>query len=391
MAGWYKTLAERGIDLHGITNLSGTTPPSVFVGSYNYPEVYVGPMVSLVHDDTDHSDSPEMWSGMTLDEIVRLRLNMVRGIRQMRADSPEGRYVESLQEVTMSSRPSDSDLTFDGPIRGAAINGRGNDGTCAPFGPVGSILSARFADTAGAIRPIERVFYDSDLGASDAVMSLYGAGTEISKIQRCLSMGMMGRRRRLIPTKWSITAADSIISSRLLDDVLEYGMVDSCRAFWHEHLGNVFAVVLFPHRWIYELVEAWHTASGVGAGAYLHSTRTMFGSDAEDARRRREPAETAGAYHAAKLGVLEYLHGRGIQAGVLVLREIRPEYAVPVGVWQVREGVRAAMRKSPVILDGIGDAVEWAASVTGVLETEWIAHSKMMKRNLLGQTSIDDF
>ena len=52
--------------------------------------------------------------------------------------------------------------------------------------------------------------------------------------------------------------------------------------------------------------------------------------------------ETAGAYYAARLGVLEHLKERGRQAKALVLREITDDYWAPVGVWQVREGVRNA-------------------------------------------------
>ena len=47
--------------------------------------------------------------------------------------------------------------------------------------------------------------------ANEAVLNLYDAGVEISKIQKCFSIGMMGKKRKLTPTKWSITATDDII------------------------------------------------------------------------------------------------------------------------------------------------------------------------------------
>ncbi|MFB6165088.1 MAG: hypothetical protein ABEJ31_08005, partial [Haloarculaceae archaeon] len=52
--------------------------------------------------------------------------------------------------------------------------------------------------------------------------------------------------------------------------------------------------------------------------------------------------ETSGAYYASRLGVLEHLSDRGRQAKVLVVRYASPEYWAPVGVWQIREGVRHA-------------------------------------------------
>ena len=33
--------------------------PSVFVGSYNYPKVFVGPMVPPIHGNTQLMDNPE--------------------------------------------------------------------------------------------------------------------------------------------------------------------------------------------------------------------------------------------------------------------------------------------------------------------------------------------
>jgi len=33
-------------------DLEGSTPPSVFIGSWNYPKVYAGPMIAPVHGDT---------------------------------------------------------------------------------------------------------------------------------------------------------------------------------------------------------------------------------------------------------------------------------------------------------------------------------------------------
>jgi hypothetical protein len=145
---------------------------------------------------------------------------------------------------------------------------------------------------------------------------LYHSGIEISKIQKCFSIGMLGQKRKLVPTKWSITATDDIICKSLTNEILDYSLIDSCKVFFHAHLGNIFAVVLFPHRWIYEMVEAWHSNGVLG-----------FGSDSEDARGIDHPPEIAGAYFAAKLGVLEYLTRTKIQAGVVILREIRPEYA----------------------------------------------------------------
>ena len=371
-AKWHESLSKYG-HLFSSDSLSGTSPPSVFVGSYGYPKVSVGPMVPPIHGDTSLLDSPEKWKGKSLEEIVNFRLNLIRGVKKISNDQTDGRYIESLQEVTMSSKPTDADLLFQKPTSPKVSL----DGESAPFGPVGEIKSAKFSGTS-SVKSIEKIFYDKDLKAQDAVMTLYNSGIEISKIQKCFSIGMMGKKRKLVPTKWSITATDDIISKSLADDVLDYSLIDSCKVFSYDHLGNSFSVVLFPHRWIYEMIESWYSDGILG-----------FGSDYEDARGIHHPPAIAGAYFAAKLGVLEYLSKKKIQAGVIILREIRPEYAVPVGVWQVREGIREAMKQKPILSDNFDNALHVASQKMSISKSEWLSHGNILK--LMKQKTISDF
>jgi|TARA_B100000378_G_scaffold35890_1_gene26955 hypothetical protein len=354
-------------------SLDGSSPPSVFVGSYGYPKVSVGPMVPPMHGDTTLLDSPELWVGKSLEEIVNFRLSLIRGIKNIPINEPNGRYIENLHEVAMSSRPIDSELQFYKNPKPVAFI----DGESAPFGPVGEVASAKFSSTSSD-KSIQRAYYDHDLKAQDAVVSLYNRGIEISKIQKCFSVGMFGKKRKLVPTKWSITATDSIIAESLVSEILEFDLIDSCRVFSHDHLGNMFSVVLFPHRWLFENQEAWHTGNSIG-----------FGSDIEDAKGIDHPPVTAGAFFAAKLGVAEYLLEKKCQASALVLREIRPEYAVPVGVWQIREAIRSAMKNEPYIAENFDDGITFAAKRMSVSKSEWLSKGNML--SMLKQKSISDF
>ena len=353
--------------------LSGSSPPSVFVGSYNYPSVNVGPMVPPEHGDTRLLDAPERWTGSTLEEILGYRLGLVRGVKKVTAGDPSGRYIENLQEVAMSRRSADAEIEFEGAVRPTALS----DGESAPFGPIGSVRSARFSGTS-AEGDIQRVYYDGDLGAGDAVMELYDAGVEISRIHRCLSIGMMGKRRRLVPTRWSITATDDMISRSLVERVLDAPPIDSYKVFFFRHLGNSFSVVLFPHRWIYEMIEAWYY-KGV----------PVFGSDHEGASGIDHPPAIAGAYFAARLAVAEYLAENAMQAGVLILREITPEYAMPVGVWQVREGVREAMKREPRTMEDLESSLDEACRPLSIAKREWLSNGSI--RKLLRQRTLSEF
>ncbi len=370
---WKEYLSKYG-HLFSSNYLSGTSPPSVFVGSYNYPKVGVGPMVPPIHGDTSILDIPEKWIGKTLEEIVNFRLNLIRGIQKIPVTETEGRYIENLQDVAMSSKPIDSDIEFHkNTIPVASI-----DSESAPFGPLGEIKKIKFSETTSE-KSIEKVYYDKDLKAQDAVLNLYNSGIEISQIQKCFSIGMLGQKRRLVPTRWSITATDDIISNSLVSEILDFDLIDSCRVFTFNHLGNSFSVILFPHRWLFEMEEAWYTEQG----------RIGFGSDIEDARGIDHPPKIAGAYFAAKLGVAEYLVANQIQAAVLVLREIRPEYAVPVGVWQIREGIREAMKQRPFIADSLDEGIDYACKPLSISKSEWLAKGDLLK--LIKQKSITEF
>jgi hypothetical protein len=372
LSKWNESLSKYG-NLFSSDSISGTSPPSVFVGSYNYPKVFVGPMVPPIHGNTELLDNPEKWKGRTLEEIINFRLKLVRGIQQIPIEQTEGRYIENLQEVTMSSKPTDLDLIFNKKIS----SNISIDGESAPFGPIGEIKSAKFSGSTST-KPIEKIFYDKDMKAQDAVLKLYNSGIEISKIQKCFSIGMVGKKRKLVPTKWSITATDDIISKSIVEEILENNLIDISKVFSYEHLGNIFSVILFPHRWIFEMVEAWYSNGILG-----------FGSDNEDARGINHPPHIAGAYFAAKLAVSEYLLKNEIQAGVLIFREIQPKYAIPVGVWQVREGIREAMKQTPQIITSFNDALEIASTKTSISKNEWIANGNIT--NMVRQKTLSDY
>ncbi|MDX1596178.1 MAG: Nre family DNA repair protein [Nitrosopumilaceae archaeon] len=369
---WNEYLSKYG-NLFSSKDIAGSSPPSVFVGSYAYPKVNVGPMIPPVHGDTMMLDSPELWSGKSLEEIINYRLNLVRGIQKISVNNPSGRYIENIQELAMANKPTDSELTFHKSTEPRTLI----DGFSAPFGPVGEIKTARFSNSTSN-KQIEKAYYDKDLLAQDAVLKLYNSGIEISKIQKCFSIGMFGKKRKLVPTKWSITATDDIISKQLIDQCLDYPIIDSYQIFFFEHLGNLFSVILFPHMWIFEMIEAWYSNGVLG-----------FGSDHEDARGIDHPPKIAGAYFAAKLAIGEYLAKNKIQSGVLILREIRPEYAIPVGVWQVREGIRSALNQKPKISDSLESALTYACSKLSISKNEWLSHGDIIK--MLKQKTLTDY
>lgn len=380
---WLEFLKANSAQL-SMDALNGTSPPSVFVGRYGYPKVQVGPMIPPVHGDTTEYDKSELWVGKSLEEIAGYRLSLVRGVASLSVRQTEGRYIERLQELAMSEKPAESEATFEKrPLADMdlARELRLNSET-APFGPAAPIKTFR-ASSLSADQKIEAAFYDSDLKAADAVIELYEKGVESSRIHRVLSIGMLGvkKNRKLVPTRWSITATDDMISSRLVkrnDTNVEINFYE-VRQF--SHLGNYYSVILIPDSvWSFEMIESWYAGDG----------KMAVGADYEDARGLDHYPSIAGAYFAARLAVAEHLSGRNRKAAALVLREIHPEYVMPVGVWQIREGVREAMKKKPSNFDTLEKALAFACSTMSQSKGE-ITRNSQLCGSLKSQTRITDF
>lgn len=372
-SNWKEYLSRYG-NLFSSDYIDGSSPPSVFVGSYGYPKILVGPMLPPVHGDTTILDSPENWTGKKLEDIVNYRLSLVRGIKPIKINETNQNYIENLQEMSMATKATDAEMEL---VKNASPV-VSIDGDSPIFGPMGEIKSAKFA-VSSSDKSIQKMYYDKDLLAQDAVIELYNRGIEVSRIQKCFSIGMFGKDRKLVPTKWSITATDDMISKSLVEKILDYGLIDTTYVFSYSHLGNFFSVIFFPSRWMFEMQEAWYDEKG----------NIGFGSDFEDARGLDHYPETSGAHFASRLAVSEYLVKKQSQAGVMVLREIRPEYAVPVGVWQVREGVRMALKQTPVIASNFAEGLDLACKGLSVGKNEWLAKSKL--KTELTQKTISDF
>ena len=112
--------------------------------------------------------------------------------------------------------------------------------------------------------------------------------------------------------------------------------------------------------------------------------------DFEDAKGLKHYPSISGAYFAAKLGVAEHLFNKQRKAAALVLREIRPEYVMPAGVWQIREGVRQALRGRPNQFDSLKKALDFVCIDSSISSNEWISKS-MIYEIMIQQKKITDF
>jgi hypothetical protein len=136
------------------------------------------------------------------------------------------------------------------------------------------------------------------------------------------------------------------------------------------------------------MVEAWYDQNNVN--------KFFLESDYENSTTGLDHyPRIAGAYFAAKLGILEYLtSSKKRKCSVLIFREIRPEYLVPLGVWQIREGIREGLRSkqanTTTSFSDFQNALVYASKAMRVPLLDWLKHSEMYK-NYGKKTLISDF
>jgi len=380
---WIQFLKANSAKL-ALDAIDGSSPPSVFVGRYGYPKVRLGPMIPPLHGDTTILDRTELWAGKSIEEIANYRLSLVRGTFTMNVHDTSGRYLENMQELAMSERPAESEATFEKkPFGDVELEKEMKFNTeAAPFGPAAPLKTFK-TSSLSADKRIEGAHYDADLKASDAVMEMYRRGVEISSIHRVLSIGMLGlkKNRKLVPTRWSISATDDIISNRIVKENEMNASLDLFEVTQYSHLANQYSVVLIPEDvWSFEMIESWFTNSG----------QIATGSDYEDAQGLDHYPTIAGAYFAARLAVAEHLARRRKKAAALVLREIHPEYVMPLGVWQIREGVREALKRRARKFENMEQALSFACAGMSVSRQEAAQKSRLWQV-FKNQTRITDF
>ncbi|MDR3292001.1 MAG: Nre family DNA repair protein [Methanobrevibacter sp.] len=359
-------------------DLEGSTPPSVFIGRWNYPKVYVGPMMVPEHGDTAIVDSPESWisEGKTQEDIIKYRLNLVRGKQLLAINDLNNPLIEKLQDISLSSKSIDSEAKFRKIPHGNMLS---EDNT--PHGP-SAVIEKFDIDSVRWDSQLEKTYYDTDLKASEALMNLHDKDVPFSRFQKALSVGAIGtgKKRKLVPTRWSITACDSTIANNLLKMVKHYSILDTYRVYEFQSLKNYYAIILLPMEWQYEWMEAFIQILG---------KEEMIFSDYETNKNKTEYSTVGGCYYTCKMSILDYLNKEKIQSATIVLREAYDGY-VPLGVFNVRENVKYAMEGEYTEFETLKQSLEYLKSKLKIPIYKYVKKSSLLKELLKSkQTTLD--
>ncbi|WP_406660102.1 Nre family DNA repair protein [Methanolobus sp. ZRKC3] len=381
----FKSIESTVTKSSGSTSIFGASPPSVFVGRSNYPEVMAGPMIpsGLTGDESMQLEDPRELLKMGIQEIISSRSQLVRAstsVNVRNAINPDNPLIEKSQELALSKKPVDTEAWFNKPIQ----NKLKFDNVLTPMGPTGELKDFDIVDNPKVPKKVDALVYDTDALAKDAISELWGSNIPNEHITRLFSIGLLGQERRLVPTRWSITAVDDLAGKNLLGSIRDHQQLNEVLVFSGGAFGNHFEILFIPRAFSFELIEVWMPQT-VWSGA-----DTWIESDSEGVTGKKGYSNLAGGYYAARLSALEYLNRIKRQATVFMVREIRPEYWAPLGVWVVREGVREAMKTQPMVFESVEKALENMSTRIMTPNAKWMKKAEMLS-DVRSQRTLDSY
>jgi len=327
-----------------------SNPPAPFVGQYGYPNVNVGILApGQILPDAETYDDPRGWAARQtpIHDLVGMRASLINShqvtpVKTGSSAAITAKIVSIAQEVAMSDRPAEVEITLSKLPTSPQL---APDSYTAPTGPSISALQARLTANTHIPHKVDSVVCDTDLKAREGINLLHSKGFDENKIMRLLSIGLLGQaeERKLVPTRWAITATDDMLGKEHLREVKVFPAINDYLFYWGGYLGNYYAIAFLPATWSYELFEM--SLRDWRPGQLLPPVST----DAEPFEGRVSYAtNTAGGYYTVRLGIVEALQQLKRQASCVAFRFITSEYTLPMGVWVTREATRNALRNPPI-------------------------------------------
>jgi len=340
-------------------HFSGSSPPEIFVGREGYPLVNTGVLAPQEYGSTEEYSLPEIWhqKNWTIEQIMEARSRMIYArFKSKISDARKpSKFTGIMQEIALSSKAVSTEF-FLKKLPAIKIN------FGAEFPIIGNPAPLKFIrleENPKVEKKAEYLAGDTDVNAAQSIKELYDSRIQTSNIIKMLSAGLLGTgtRRKLVPTRWSITCVDDTLSKFLLKKIKFYPEISEVLLFSSEYLGNHYEFLLLPDKFSFEVIEA--KMSGSVWNPFSQST--FFMQDYEGFSGRKTYADNVtGAYYVNRLALCEYLEKEKKQASCLVMRECRPEYYAPCGVGILREASRQAFRNKPEKFPTIQEALQTA-------------------------------
>ena len=342
-----KKIAEANFkvrDLSKISAINSFSPPSVFIGSkLKYPEINVGILSPLEKDENSWIyDDAKYWAenNFEISQVLHLRNSLLNSrVRTKVTDARlNKKFLEIIKDVAISSKPVELEIELKNRIQ----SGHEKDKVLTPLGMSADFEKAKIIGNVQINRHLDKILND-ELKVSESMKILYENNFDEYSLSKILSVGVLGLKkdRRLVPTRWSITASDDIIGKQLLKKVRDYKWLEDYELFYEEFMGNQYIILMFPNVWSFELFELYFPGSSWNPSSEIKASTDFEGFEG----RTKYAFNTAGGYYATRLPILKYLDSIKKQASVVVIRIETPGYWASLGVWVVRESVKKALNK----------------------------------------------
>ncbi len=354
-------------------NFSGSAP-SVFVGRYGYPNVNVGILSPAAVDKRAWQlDAPSFWysQSYSIEKVLEARSQLIHPRSIAHIKKPDSKLVTVVQEIAMASKPVSTEFLLKSKPKPMIML----DTRMAPIGAPALLERATLEENPRIPKIVDYIVSD-ELKAADGMNILYEKGIDVGHITRILSAGLLGMNKRLVPTRWSITATDDSVSKSLLSAIRDFPQLSEYALFSNEYLGNHFEILLMPRDWSFEVIEGAQPSScwnPSGAHTYVYSDWEPHWG------RKTYASNVTGAYYSDRLAVCEYLVKIRRQCSVLIVREVKPDYMMPLGVWVNREAVRGALQARPERFSGLKPALDRIFSRISLSRKDVLAASQLLK------------
>ncbi len=330
-----------------VDSFSGSSPPEVFIGKWNYPNVYIGVLSPPTYGDTQEMSSPEIWHSrkLPINNILNLRKELIYGRQTSNVKKviQKSRFLSTLQELSMTHKSTSTLFNLKSPI---AIN-KEKESRVPLISRAASANSIKLEENTKILPKVDYLVNDIDVKSSIALQELEKSKIETSSMIKILSSGLLGQKtkRRLVPTRWAITAVDSTLSQQKISLIKYFPIIEEFQVFTAEYLGNHYEFLLLPSTWEFEVIEL-----SLKTFQTWHDHESFF-------KRKTYADSVTGAYYANRLALSEHLIKKRRQASCIVFREVRPEYYAPLGVGILRQTSRDAFSSSPKTFTNINEAL----------------------------------
>jgi hypothetical protein len=390
-----KKIAETNFKLKNLKNISrldSVSPPSVFIGSkLKYPLMNVGILSPLEHeDDAWVYDDEAYWAknDFQISDVLRLRNSLLNSRFQSKATDvrSNNRFLNIAKEIAVASKPVDIEIE----LKNTLNVGRKSDRILTGHGMRAGLKKARITSNVKIHQAVDKTMND-EIKAREGIEILYKKNFSEYVLNKILSVGVLGLKKdkRLVPTRWSITATDDTIGKLLLKKIRDYKWLENYELFFGEFMGNQYLIMLFPNVWSYELFELYFPGSSWNPGTEIKASTDLewFGG------RKTYASNCVGGYYAARLPILEYLSSIKRQASVLVIRLETPSYWAGLGVWVVRESVRKALQKNMKFnsREELIDAVKKVAKIKYDFDSEQILNQSRLLEKIKTERKLGEW